>query len=77
MLQDKLQALLSTGQYGDVAKMLDRAELEVSPSFPASAPYLSCTDSYHANTPQSPNPLVLEDWPHAAHMLGHIYNKKL
>jgi hypothetical protein len=29
MLQDKLQALLATGQYGEIAKMLDRAELEV------------------------------------------------
>lgn len=26
---------------------------------------------------QSPNPSVLVEWPHAIHLLGHIYNKSL
>lgn len=27
--------------------------------------------------PQSGNPHVLLDWPHALHILGHIYNNQL
>ena len=74
-------------RFGEVAGVLDNAELEVSGErggrHPRSPP---CRDRSRFSplltcplrcVPQEPSALSSEQWPHALHLLAHIYASRL
>jgi len=79
--QETVSAVVSESRFDTIAVLLDTLELEVSICV------LSVLKIVHAvsnllvslSFRQSANPNVLADdsWPHALHLLGHIYNQDL
>ena len=78
----QLLAALQQGSFAEVAPILDRCELEVNRrswigSRAAARAERFALEAAAALPPQSGNPHVLLDWPHALHILGHLYNNNL
>lgn len=84
---EAVSSSLQERSYDQIASILDVCELEVLAnaegfwrgSLLLLEGHASITPRSNAPllTPQSANPRVLEDWPHALHLLGHIFNKNL
>ena len=77
MAQEAVSAVVSERRFDDIAVLLDTLELEVG----ICALQQHIPDGALNENPffrQSANPYVLaDDWPHALHLLGHIYNQNL
>lgn len=84
-----VQSALANQQYGRIAAILDAAELEVKLATCNCAAALSLRSGSNQSpcmrahclfcvcVSQSSNPNVLQEWPHAIHVLGLIYNQQL
>jgi hypothetical protein len=82
-MDEKLAAvaqLMGEGRFDDVATTLDEVELEVrARSAEGLRPGLSpaCPPVHAFWLPQEPSALSSERWPHAVHLLAHIYAGRL
>jgi hypothetical protein len=82
-----VQSALANQQYDRIAAILDAAELEVILALRSCAftkrlrsclMLCMCTHCVPCVCVlQSSNPNVLQEWPHAIHVLGLIYNQQL
>ncbi len=81
---DALASALGNRQFDQIARLLDAMELEVWDQ-PQPVALRVCSEAhlwalvtcFALCALQSLNPAVLLEWPHALHLLGHMYNHSL